>query len=173
MTERKVFLMLALCLLRCSAGGQNLAGGLTAFSAGFFSSIEDIVGNDAKYRLSVFHLQRPGFSYGQYLGPKSQTWVNKWERGAVGVERFPLSSTVFVGLTDVWHGSRTARNFSFFFTVGVDLPGFSIFSPSWGQFKRPHRREIWKKAAIGLLVRSVAYSAGWYAGNLVFCPNCL
>lgn len=39
---------------------------------------------------------------------KSVSWVNKWKRNdqggvMVGVERFPLSSTVLVFLTDGWH----------------------------------------------------------------------
>ena len=37
-----------------------------------------------------------------FWNPK-ESWRNKWKKGTTDKERFPLSSTVLVGLTDAWH----------------------------------------------------------------------
>lgn len=56
-----------------------------------------------------FHYDGPN----DWLNP-DLSWRRKWKNGdkAQG-ERFPGSSTVFVGFTDAWHGLKMVRNTSF------------------------------------------------------------
>lgn len=55
-----------------------------------------------------------------FFDSKERTWGNKWRRGLrQNGERFPLSSTALVWLTDGWHAAQFAT--SFFGTIAVVL----------------------------------------------------
>ena len=87
----------------------RMIGSLAAmFVAGFANQVNDIAGNVVWYRASIF--PQPGESAVAFWGTQGETWVNKWalnEAGEVmvGTERFFLSSTLLVWLTDLWHFS--------------------------------------------------------------------
>ena len=57
----------------------------------------------------------------QFIDP-SVSWKNKWRNGdpAQG-ERFPLSSTALVGVTDMYHLSRTLRNVTMIAGVTIQI----------------------------------------------------
>lgn len=122
--------------------------------SGIASGIADIASTPAKYNKSAFLKWNPQWENGEYIGHKDQTWVNKWalsESGdaLVGTNRFFLSSTALVGLTDLWHGARTLM--LFFLIAGA------LFTKNpWRWWHYP----VWYAAIV------VCYSAGWNLANL-------
>lgn len=122
--------------------------------SGIFSGIADISSTPAKFNQSVFRKWNQAFEYGEYIGHKDETWVNKWainESGEVmpGTNRFFLSSTALVGLTDMWHGARTLM--LFFLFLGAML---------W-----PNPARWWQYIA-SYATMVILYSAGWHLANL-------
>lgn len=133
---------------------QRLAFSLAAmFCAGFFNQVNDIAGNVVWYRESIF--PQPGESAGNWWGTQGETWINKWavsESGGImiGYERFLFSSTLLVWLTDLWHLSKSAQILAFQFAVLL--------------YKRPEKKIFY---LVDLVALKIAFSAGWYAGNLL------
>jgi len=124
----------------------------TQFAAGMFSGVGDAM---------LFNYNQTWLPKGsetlfgkteQYWNP-AISWRNKWRAGdpAKG-EKFPLSSTALVSLTDAWHLAdmleRTSMQ-SFVFT----------YTPP------PKGRHRWKAQAIDFILIKLFYSAGWTAAN--------
>lgn len=130
----------------------RILGSLVAmFLAGFCNQVLDIAGNYAWYGQSIFPAHEPG----SFWGTQSETWLNKWainEAGApiVGTERFFLSSTLLVWITDLWHASKSAMLLAF--QVAVIL------------YRQPEKKIFYLADLVAL---KIAFSAGWYAGNLI------
>lgn len=130
----------------------RMLGSLVAmFFAGFFNGVHDIAGNVAWYNLSVFPASEPG----NFWGHTNDTWVNKWALGEsgevlVGVEKFWLSSTLLVWLTDFWHASKSAMILAF--QVAVLL------------YKRPDRKIFY---LVDLVALKIAFSIGWHTSNYI------
>lgn len=133
---------------------RRMAASLVAmYLAGVANAAQDIAANKAWYNLSIF--PQAGESASEFWGPKDHTWVNKWnvsESGAplVGVERFFLSSSALVWLTDIWHAAQT-----------VMLTAIQI---SVLLYRRPPRR--WMYLA-DLAALKLAFSAGWWTGRII------
>lgn len=122
--------------------------------SGIASGVADIASTPAKFNQSTFRKWNPTFEYGEYIGHKDETWVNKWainESGTVmpGTNGFFLSSTALVGFTDLWHGARTAMMFMLFL----------------GALVLPNPQKWWQYIAYytGIIV---CYSSGWWLVNL-------
>jgi hypothetical protein len=84
------------------------------FFAGMFNAVHDIAGNKAWYNISIFPANEPG----SFWGHTNDTWQNKWARSEagevlVGKERFWLSSTALVWITDLWHASKSLMILAF------------------------------------------------------------
>lgn len=122
--------LLKYCLLfvACAGFSQNLTLGdylkrigpsaASMAVAGGFNSVMDNVADRANYRNTIFEEKWPisEFKYGQYIGPKDETWVNKWAMDSsgeivVGYDAYFLSSTALVGTTDLWHGAQSGMLF--------------------------------------------------------------
>jgi len=129
---------------------SRLAGSLAAMiAAGFFSAVHDIAGNVAWYNLSIFPASEPG----NFWGHTNDTWISKWatnEAGEVmvGVEKFWLSSTLLVWLTDLWHASKSAMILAF--QIAVLL------------YRRPDKRIFY---LVDLIALKIAFSIGWWTGK--------
>lgn len=67
-----------------------------------------------------FHFDNSIFSkLGNFWNPQ-QSWKNKWKNGNKEEgEKFFLSSTLLVSLTDAWHLFGLIRNFSIFLALGI------------------------------------------------------
>lgn len=132
----------------------RLAGSLAAmFAAGFFNQVNDIAGNEVWYRQSIF--PQSDESAGAFWGTQGETWANKWalnEAGGVmaGTERFWLSSTLLVWVTDLWHASKSAQ--------------ILVFQVAVLAYRKPEKKWLY---LVDLLALKIAFSAGWYAGNIL------
>jgi hypothetical protein len=132
----------------------RILGSLAAmFVAGFMNQANDIAGNVVWYRESIF--PQPGESAGAFWGTQGETWANKWainEAGAplVGTERFLFSSTLLVWLTDLWHFSKSCQILAFQAAVLL--------------YRRPDKKILYLADLVAL---KIAFSAGWYAGNVL------
>lgn len=116
------------------------------FFAGFFNAVHDIAGNEAWYNISIFPANEPG----SFWGHTNDTWQNKWatnEAGEVlvGKERFWLSSTALVWLTDLWHASKSAMILAF--QVAILL------------YRRPAKKIFY---LTDLVLLKLAFSGGWH-----------
>lgn len=117
--------------------------------AGVFNNMHDIAGNEAWYNLSILPANEPG----SFWGHTNDTWINKWatnEAGEVlvGVERFWLSSTLLVWITDLWHASKSAMIIAF--QIAVLL------------YRRPEKKIFYLTDLIAL---KIAFGVGWWAGK--------
>ena len=127
-----------------------MLGSLVAmFFAGFFNAVHDVAGNVAWYNLSILPANEPG----SFWGHTNDTWINKWatnEAGEVlvGVERFWLSSTALVWITDLWHASKSAM--ILMFQIAVLL------------YRRPDKKILY---LVDLIALKLAFSIGWWAGK--------
>lgn len=78
-----------------------------------------------------FHFEHSVFSkLGDWWNPQD-SWKLKWKNGdkAQG-ERFWLSSTLLVSLTDAWHFFGLLRNFSVFLLLGILInPIYIVYYP--------------------------------------------
>ena len=85
----------------------------------FVSGMADGLAEACKYKTSGV-LEVLPFDK-QFIDP-SVSWKNKWRNGdpAQG-ERFPLSSTALVGVTDMYHLSRTLRNVTMIAGVTIQI----------------------------------------------------
>jgi hypothetical protein len=132
----------------------RILGSLAAmFVAGFMNQANDIAGNVVWYRESIF--PQPGESAGAFWGTQGETWPNKWaqnEAGAplVGTDRFLFSSTLLVWLTDLWHFSKSCQILAFQAAVLL--------------YRRPDKKILYLADLVAL---KIAFSAGWYAGNVL------
>lgn len=77
---------------------------LCVISSGIFSAIMDKIN---------FHFERSVFSKrsSSFWNPL-ESWKNKWKKDDYTKERFPGSSTIFVGFTDAWHLFKTLSKVS-------------------------------------------------------------
>lgn len=125
----KKYLALAPLLLAVAAQSQiSWLGQTTAkeenrlyTSAGllFASGMFDGLAEACKYKtsgvLEVLPFDR------QFIDP-AVSWRNKWRNGDPSQgERFPLSSTALVGVTDMYHLSRTIRNVTMIAGVTIHI----------------------------------------------------
>ena len=125
--------------------------------AGACNAVMDNVADSQNYRETVFEKRWPisEFQYGRYIGPKDVTWVNKWEMHpreksvVVGYDAYFLSSTAFVGGTDLWHGAQSGM------LLGVKT---SILL-----YERPKR---WWMYLVDFAAHSVAWGIGFNVTNL-------
>jgi hypothetical protein len=53
------------------------------------------------------------------------SWSRKYREGSMTEERFPGSKTVFVGLTDAWHGAQLVQHLALFTGISVGVAGCS------------------------------------------------
>lgn len=132
-----------------------LLAGLFFLASGIASGVADIASTPAKFRTSAFARMNPDWQYGEYLGHKDQTWVNKWARNEAGevmakTERFFLSSTALVGLTDLWHGARALM--LFFIALGA------MIYPNPGKW--------WQYFTYYALI-ALCYSSGWHGAETI------
>lgn len=132
-----------------------LFAGLFFLASGIASGVADIASTPAKFRGSAFARMNPDWQYGEYLGHKDQTWVNKWARNEAGevmakTERFFLSSTALVGLTDLWHGARTL--------MMLMLAAGAMLWPNPGK---------WWQYGIHYAAIIACYSSGWHGADLI------
>ena len=67
-----------------------------------------------------FHFDNSIFkNLGTWWNPQ-ESWKNKWKNGNKEEgEKFFLSSTLLVSLTDAWHFFGLIRNFSIFVVIGI------------------------------------------------------
>jgi len=119
--------------------------------AGVFNNMHDIAGNVAWYNLSILPASEPG----NFWGHTSDTWVNKWalnEMGEVmvGKEKFWLSSTLLVWLTDFWHASKSAMILAF--QIAVLL------------YRCPDKKIFY---LVDLVALKIAFSIGWQISNFI------
>lgn len=127
-----------------------MLGSLVAmFFAGFFNAVHDVAGNQAWYNLSILPVSEPG----NFWAHTNDSWISKWatnEAGEtlVGVERFWLSSTALVWLTDLWHASKSAMILAF--QVAVLL------------YRRPEKKIFY---LLDLVALKIAFSFGWWVGK--------
>lgn len=128
----------------------RMLGSLVAmFFAGFFNAVHDVAGNQAWYNLSILPVSEPG----HFWAHTNDSWISKWatnEAGEtlVGVERFWLSSTALVWLTDLWHASKSAMILAF--QVAVLL------------YRRPEKKIFY---LLDLVALKIAFSFGWWVGK--------
>lgn len=116
------------------------------FFAGMFNAVHDIAGNKAWYNISIFPANEPG----SFWGHTNDTWQNKWARSEagevlVGKERFWLSSTALVWITDLWHASKSLMILAF--QIAVLL------------YRRPAKRIFY---LTDLVLVKLAFSGGWH-----------
>ena len=116
------------------------------FFAGSFNAVRDIAGNKAWYNISIFPANEPG----SFWGHTEKTWENKWARNEagevlVGKERFWLSSTALVWITDLWHASKSLMILAF--QIAVLL------------YRRPAKKIFYLTDLIAL---KLAFSGGWH-----------
>ena len=119
--------------------------------AGIFNNMHDIAGNEAWYNLSILPAHEPG----SFWGYTNQTWENKWalnEAGEVmvGKEKFWLSSTLLVWITDFWHASKSAMILAFQLAVLL--------------YRRPEKKIFY---LVDLVALKIAFSIGWQISNLI------
>ena len=76
----------------------------------------------------LFHFDTSIFkSLGNWWNPK-ESWKNKWKEGDKSKgERFFLSSTLLVSLTDAWHFFGLVRNFSIYLFIALFVDWRYIF----------------------------------------------
>jgi len=76
----------------------------------------------------LFHFDNSVFKrLGNWWNPK-ESWKNKWKEGDKSKgERFFLSSTWLVSLTDAWHFFGLIRNFSIFLIIALLVDWKFIF----------------------------------------------
>jgi hypothetical protein len=141
-----------------SAGTMMLAGGMNA--------VMDNIENAPKYRQTIFEERWPmnEFQYGQWWGCKCDTWVNKWDQSSsgninVGIDRFPFSSFLLVGLTDQWHGFQTGYLASLRMSIILYEPPGRQNNP-WGLKK-------WQLQLLDFAVLSAAHGIGFHAGQML------
>lgn len=132
-----------------------LFAGLFFLASGIASGVADIASTPAKFRGSTFARMNPDWQYGEYLGHKDQTWVNKWARNEAGevmakTERFFLSSTALVGLTDLWHGARTL--------MLLMLAAAAMFCPN---------PEEWLEYPVYYAAILGCYASGWHLAEMI------
>jgi hypothetical protein len=129
----------------------RMAGSMAAmFLAGMANAAQDIAGNVVWYRASIFPQPGEGSAF---WGPQGETWANKWaidEGGHVlpGVERFFLSSTALVWLTDLWHAAKSAMLICF--QIGALL------------YRRPEKKAYY---LIDLVALKLAFGLGFWIGR--------
>jgi hypothetical protein len=116
------------------------------FFAGMFNAVHDIAGNKAWYNISIFPANEPG----SFWGHTNDTWQNKWARSEagevlVGKERFWLSSTALVWITDLWHASKSLMILAF--QIALLL------------YRRPAKRIFY---LTDLVLVKLAFSGGWH-----------
>lgn len=116
------------------------------FFAGMFNAVHDIAGNKAWYNISIFPANEPG----SFWGHTNDTWQNKWARSEagevlVGKERFWLSSTALVWITDLWHASKSFMILAF--QIALLL------------YRRPAKRIFY---LTDLVLVKLAFSGGWH-----------
>lgn len=103
-------------------------------------------GNKAWYNISIFPANEPG----SFWGHTNDTWQNKWARSEagevlVGKERFWLSSTALVWITDLWHASKSLMILAF--QIALLL------------YRRPAKRIFY---LTDLVLVKLAFSGGWH-----------
>ena len=131
---------------------RRMAASIAAmFLAGAANAAQDIAGNVVWYRDSIF--PQAGESASAFWGHQGETWVNKWatnESGfpVVGTERFFLSSTALVWLTDLWHAAQTVM--------------ITSFQAAALLYRRPTQKWIY---LVDLVVLKISFSAGWWLGK--------
>ncbi len=118
---------------------------LLFFLARVFKALSDITKSSWKY--SIFSKYEKGHWFYDWAGPGG-SWKNKWELDSNGntieIEKFPwyyfgykpkfkerfwLSSTWLVSLTDLWHTSERARSLAYALAavlLAIQAAGFSI-----------------------------------------------
>lgn len=135
---------------------SRMAGSLVAmFFAGFFNGMHDIAGNIAWYNTSILPASEPG----NFWGHTNDTWVNKWAQNElgevlVGVEKFWLSSSLLVWLTDLWHASKSAMILAF--QIAVLL------------YRRPEKKIFY---LVDLVALKIAFAIGWQVSNFILREN--
>tara|TARA_R110002153_G_scaffold124635_4_gene271227 strand:+ start:863 stop:1330 length:468 start_codon:yes stop_codon:yes gene_type:complete len=106
---KKLIIIIALCIpVLCSAQlNKNIwkAAGLQ-LGAGFVDGAKDAY---------LFHYSNSGKFEKWGIAPNEEAWRNKWKKDTsgnvlVGQERFPLSSTSLVFLTDFYHSTKFTYN---------------------------------------------------------------
>ena len=116
--------------------------------SGLASGVADIASTPAKFNKSVFRQWNPTFEYGEYIGHKDETWVNKYKQGTLDVKFFG-SKTFLVWTTDLWHGARMAM------LLLLSIAAMSLPCAS-----------KWFEYAIKYALIVLAYSSGWHIANL-------
>ena len=97
-----------------------LLGMIFVMVSGLFESIMDKL---------QFHYDKTPFKYfnNQIFWDPKISWRNKWKDGdSEKGEKFPGSSTIFVGITDSWHLFKLLHNLSLF--LGLFLISIGITS---------------------------------------------
>lgn len=125
---------------------RNAPAYSSIFLAGAANGLQDAVSHEDLYNQTTL----PKWSPGKYWGPKTLTWPNKWKPGQIGKERFPLSSTAFVGFTDAWHGAQTLSNTAW--QVGALT------------YKQPPK--FWHKV-LDLILFKALYGLGWHTMDTI------
>lgn len=116
-----------------------------------------------------FHFENSIFSkLGNFWNPQ-QSWKNKWKNGNKEEgEKFFLSSTLLVSLTDAWHLFGLIRNFSIFLALGILISpmsalyyiAFILTFDSLFTYVFETKEKLWRKILYGTLAVGIplAYS---------------
>lgn len=107
-----------------------------------------------------FHFDNSIFSkLGNFWNPQ-QSWKNKWKNGNKEEgEKFFLSSTLLVSLTDAWHLFGLIRNFSIFLALGILISpmsalyyiAFILTFDSLFTYVFETKEKLWRKILYGTL----------------------
>ena len=102
-----------------------ILSGLLIALAGISKAVQD---------KTSFHFERSIFFHKSDFWNPEKSWKFKWKNGDPKQgERFPLSTTLLVSLTDAWHLFGTIRNFSIFLGAlllpmnWISLLGYPLF----------------------------------------------
>jgi hypothetical protein len=146
-----------------SARGQNLGERIRetwpAFvvnmAGGSAKAFADVMHSSETYRSSKLNNFRPISSGGNYwLNPKDVTWVRKWGvtssgEVVVGYDRFFLSSTLLVTVTDAWHFSDSVRSWT-----GAVSPGVYMLCLD----RKPDAIDFWLYLGGSFIARSIGFN---------------
>ena len=127
----------------------------TQFVAGMAKGVGDML--QFKYSRTIFP-QQPGQRLlgrsRQYYDP-ARSWRNKYQNGDPRQgEKFPLSASMFVGLTDAWHATDFVR------TTAHQMTVFTYRYPSPDRYRGKNRG--WKTFLIDFAIMKLAHSTGFH-----------
>jgi len=85
------------------------------------------IANAVMDKISFHHSTSIFKNLGDFWNPK-ESWKFKWKNGDKEQgERFPLSSSLLVGVTDAWHAAKFVMRWSMLGAVLAYTPMFGLF----------------------------------------------